>query len=178
MMLWKSSCVGICFMGRRLPGEKLDHLILQILVSGKDICRKEVVWVKRKFSINTSLLSFLGLWRHPPPMLTHNPLAGRRSKEPEPDSRARPPSHSAEKGDLSVSFSNKLRVVLIPCRQEYRAYGIHLDLWWQAPDYLQFKNDVRNERFLRASQLQGPLKQSSSLLRSDQPFPPPALLSS
>jgi hypothetical protein len=44
-----------------------------------------------------------------------------------------------------ISFSNQLRVILIPCRQEYHACGIHQELWWQAPDYLQFKNDAVNE---------------------------------
>lgn len=53
-------------------------------------------------------------------------------------------SHSTSS---SVSWGKKVRVVLVPCRNDYHAGGVAEDLWWQSNDYTYFKDDAKAEVF-------------------------------
>lgn len=58
-----------------------------------------------------------------------------------------------EEPEHHVHWSDKLRVILVPCRQDYRNRGIEHDLWWDQKDYEQFKLAAKDE-VLRAMESQ------------------------
>lgn len=71
------------------------------------------------------------------------------------NNRCRDSNHDSYASDkLScVRFSEVCRVVLIPTKEEYKALGLHLDLWWQKKHfytfrqaYLLFKRDCLLEK--------------------------------
>jgi hypothetical protein len=66
----------------------------------------------------------------------------------------------------AVSFSNELRVILVPSRKEYRDSGVHQDLWWQSNDYLAFKYSAEHERSTRAADPNAHPRPSSAILVS------------
>jgi hypothetical protein len=119
---------------------------------------------------------------HHPPMLTKK-QQWRRTRAK--DSGCTTPGEDGTP-NTTVSFSNRLRVILIPCREEYHACGIHRELWWQATDYLQFKNDAKDKRFFSRSQdsfesqcqCEDPSEFDSLFPGDHQPFHPVALFAS
>lgn len=51
----------------------------------------------------------------------------------------------SEKLIRNVVFNNSLRVILIPCRQEYEAAGLKSVLWWAVSDYSNFQKSASAE---------------------------------
>lgn len=47
--------------------------------------------------------------------------------------------------DKVVSFSEKSKVVLIPCRGEYEKHGLLSEIWWEPDDYAYFKASAHLE---------------------------------
>ena len=72
-----------------------------------------------------------------------------------------------------VHWSDKLRVILVPCRQDYRNRGFERDLWWDQKDYEQFKLAAKDE-VLRAMESQhlDLFSAMFSLYQSDSDFGP------
>jgi hypothetical protein len=47
----------------------------------------------------------------------------------------------------SLSFNDRLKVVLIPSRKDYQSCGLLDVMWWQPEDYVYFKDDAKAEVF-------------------------------
>jgi hypothetical protein len=47
----------------------------------------------------------------------------------------------------SLSFCDRLKVVLIPSRKDYQSCGLLDTMWWQPGDYVYFKDDAKAEVF-------------------------------
>ena len=47
----------------------------------------------------------------------------------------------------SLSFCDRLKVVLIPSREDYQSCGLLDAMWWQPEDYVYFKDDAKAEVF-------------------------------
>jgi len=60
-------------------------------------------------------------------------------------------ARDAYDGTKSVKFSNQLKLVLIPCREEHHKAGLVPALWWSSTDYLNFQASAHSEIRLLAS---------------------------
>ena len=60
-------------------------------------------------------------------------------------------SNLRNKAVQNLVFNELVKVVLIPSRQEYKAHGLELSLWWTNTDYFQFQQEARSEITLCAT---------------------------
>lgn len=55
--------------------------------------------------------------------------------------------HKRSQKQRSLSFCDRLKVVLIPSREDYQSCGLLDTMWWQPGDYVYFKDDAKAEVF-------------------------------
>jgi hypothetical protein len=63
-----------------------------------------------------------------------------------------------------VRFNDTVRIILVPCRQEYRQKLLHNLVWWSSSDYSSFKNQARDEILMYIKTKKCDLKTAISLL--------------
>jgi hypothetical protein len=108
----------------------------------------------------------------------NNPMSFQHSNNKNFDSYSSSDDGNNFKHKPSISFSSKMSVVLIPCRQDYSTGGVSNDLWWQPGDYSFFKDDARSE-IIQAMRLKQLDRKSAirELYHTNRPLPlPPAPL--
>lgn len=50
-----------------------------------------------------------------------------------------------------VDFKHSIKVILIPCRNEYKSAGLYSILWWNTTDYFSFQQSAHSEIRLLSS---------------------------
>jgi hypothetical protein len=55
------------------------------------------------------------------------------------------PLHVVQKIKKNVKFSSIVKVILIPCREEYSNNYFNDLLWWKEEDYFIFKKNILSE---------------------------------
>ena len=54
-------------------------------------------------------------------------------------------NHDDEKETKKLRFKETAKVILIPCRDEYKKLGLNRALWWTGSDYSHFKSSTADE---------------------------------
>ena len=71
--------------------------------------------------------------------------AGFGLRAPRAQERKSQQNSSREEVRHSVKFHCDLRMILIPCRGEFKRAGLYESLWWAAADFLQFQASANSE---------------------------------